>query len=458
MKIEFLDITELKEYENNAKEHPQEQVQQIAYSIEEFGFNDPIAIDENNIIIEGHGRLLAAKLLEMEQVPVIRLAHLSDTQKRAYVLAHNKLTMNTGFDQELLLKELTNLFESGFDLMITGFDEHEIEELGIGFENKEIDYDKANDVPDVKEDEIVIKEGDLIELGEHRLLCGDATSKDDVLKLLSSVAKEKTTKHFISDPPYGIGYDPKIKKYGMIKNDDTFLNFIPLAKKYTDGFFMIWTSYQVVDEWIKLIKKSFDKITNMIVWHKGGGGLGDCAKTLATDFEIALVHNRGNHIQADRGSAMWQYQPQLKKEFIKKVKKNTLQELLEKLIEGETLWRVKKDNTAQYLHPTQKPVEINERALINFTKKNDIVVDFFLGSGSNLIACENLERRCFGMELDTKYAQTIIERYIEYTSIDVIKINKKEVSWSQYKQMGGVNDPHTKRTNKDSLPLGSALQ
>lgn len=433
MKITEINIEEIKEYANNAKEHPKEQIQQIADSIEEFGFNDPIAIDENNVIIEGHGRLLAAKLLKLEKVPAIQLKHLSEAKKRAYILAHNKLTMNTGFNQETLIAELTALFESGFDLFLTGFDESEIEEFGIGFEFKEIDYDKADEVPDVEEEEIVIQEGDLIELGEHRLLCGDATSKDDIEKLLEPVLKTKITKHFISDPPYGISYDPKLEKYGMIKNDDKFLPFIPLAKKYTNGFFMIWTSYQVVDEWIKLVKKSFDKITNMIIWHKGGGGMGDCAKTLATDFEIALVNNRGNHIQAQRGSTVWQYQGQLKKEFLGKQKKSYLQDLLEHIVDGETLWKVKKDNTAQYLHPTQKPVEINEKALLNFTKKHDIVVDFFLGSGSNLIACENLERQCFGMELDTKYAQTIIERYTEYTYIDTIKINGKEVSWNEYK-------------------------
>ena len=198
---------------------------------------------------------------------------------------------------------------------------------------------------------------------------------------------------------------------------------------------MIWTSYQVVDKWIGLIRKDFDKITNMIIWHKGGGGLGDCAKTLATDYEIALVHNRGNHIQADRGSSVWQYQSKIKKELIKKSKKNLLQNLLEKIVDGETLWRVKKDNTAQYLHPTQKPIEINEKALVNFTKKGDIVVDFFLGSGSNMIACENLERVCYGMELDTKYAQIIVERYTEYTSIDQLIINSKKVSWNEYKKL-----------------------
>lgn len=431
MKIKEIKLTKIKEYKNNAKEHPSEQVEQIAKSIEQFGFNDPIAIDENYTIIEGHGRYLASKQLGLKKVPTIMLTHLTKKEKQAYILAHNKLTMNTGFNSETLVKELTKLFEKGFDLELTGFSIEEIEEFGIGIEPKEINYDLVDEVPNVDEEKIIIKQGDIIELNRHRLLCADATIEDNIKKL---IPKTKVKKHFISDPPYGIKYEPEPAKYEMIKNDDTFLDFIYLAKKYTDGFFMIWTSYQVVDRWIGKIKEHFDKITNMIVWHKGGGGMGDCAKTLATDFELALVVNRGNYIQSSRGSAIWQYQADLKKEFIRKQKKRQLQDLLEHLVQGETVWRVKKDNTAQYLHPTQKPVEINEKALLNFTKKDEIVIDFFLGSGSNLIACENMDRICYGMELDTKYAQIIIERWTEYTSIDNIKINGKSVSWNSYKQ------------------------
>lgn len=433
MKIQQTPLNKIKAYEHNAKEHPQEQIDQIVESIREFGFNDPIAIDENGIIIEGHGRYLAAEQMDMTEVPTITLSHLNDEQKRAYIIAHNKLTLNTGFDMEVLVKELTSLYENGFDLLLTGFDELELEDLKIGFVAPVIDYDKADEVPTVDEEKIVIREGDLIELNEHKLLCGDATSKEDVLKLIDGINLKHDTVHFLSDPPYGIEYDPKLPKYGMIKNDDTFLNFIPLAKRYTNGFFMIWTSYQVVDEWLKRVKKSFKKITNMIIWHKGGGGMGDCAKTLATDYEIALVVHRDNPLQSGRGSAVWQYHNDAKKEYVKKAKKAELQSILEHIIDGETLWRVKKDNTATYLHPTQKPVEINEKALLNFTKKGDFVCDFFTGSGSNLIACENMGRKFRGMELDTKYMQVIVQRWCEYTSVDTIIINGQEVSWEEYK-------------------------
>jgi len=244
-------------------------------------------------------------------------------------------------------------------------------------------------------------------------MCGDSTKGEDIQKLILHKDDQRT--HFISDPPYGIAYDPKNHKYGMIKNDDTFLDFISLAKKYSEGFFFMWTSYQVVDEWISRIKEEFEKINNMIIWQKGGGGLGDCARTLATDFEIALVVNRGNEIQSHRGSSVWRYQEKEKENFVKTAKKEELKHALMQVAQGETVWKVSKDNTSEYLHPTQKPVEINERALVNFTAPFDNVMDLFLGSGSNLIACEKTNRQCYGMELDPKYCDVIIQRWQDYT-------------------------------------------
>jgi DNA modification methylase len=271
----------------------------------------------------------------------------------------------------------------------------------------------------------------------HRLLCGDSTLEKDVTRLIGNT--DGKIVHCISDPPYGIAYDPKISKYGMIKNDDTFLDYIGLAKKHTNGFFFMWTSYQVVDEWIKRIKVDFEKINNMIIWHKGGGGMGDCAKTLATDFEIALVVNRGNEIQSHREGTVWDYQKTKRKQYILNQKKEKLAEVLESIVDGDVVWKIGKDNTTSYLHPTQKPVEVNERALINFTQAHDVVVDLFLGSGSNLIACENLSRLCYGMELDEKYAQVIIQRYVDYTSNPMIKINGSEVDWNEYKEKNSMD-------------------
>jgi len=183
MKIENEKLDNIKSFENNAKLHPDWQIDQIVKSIQEFGFNDPIALDENNVIIEGHGRYLAAKKMEMDEIPVIKLLHLDETKRRAYILAHNKLTMNTGFDEKLLKQEFEFLIESEFDFELTGFNQDELSDFGIEFEDDE-DDGSADIIPEVDEKNIVIKSGDIVELGNHKLLCGDSTNIKDVEKLM----------------------------------------------------------------------------------------------------------------------------------------------------------------------------------------------------------------------------------------------------------------------------------
>ena len=185
----------------------------------------------------------------------------------------------------------------------------------------------------------------------------------------------------------------------------------------------MWTGYQVVDEWIKRIKQEFDKVTNIIIWHKGGGGMGDCLRTLSSDFEIGLVVHRDNLIQSGRIGSVWDFQEEEKKEWISKASKEELKQLVNRMTEGPVVWKVGKDNTAFYMHPTQKPVEVNQKALKHFTKMGDVVVDLFLGSGSNLIACETLQRKCAGMELDPKYVDVIIQRWEEFTGKKAEKID-----------------------------------
>jgi DNA modification methylase len=259
-----------------------------------------------------------------------------------------------------------------------------------------IDESKADDVPEVVENP-VIKLGDLIELGNHRLLCGDSTKDEDVNRLMDS----KKADMVFTDPPYGVSYSNNMNtKHKVIKNDDVFLDgWIPLVEKYSKGFIFMWTSYQVIAQWID-ITKPFGKMSNMIIWYKGGGGLGDLKGAFATDFEIALVWNRGAELQDKRIGSVWS---------------------------------INKDNGASYVHPTQKPVELMEKGIFNCSFAKSIVMDLFLGSGSTLIACENLNRKCYGMELDEKYAQVIIQRWCDYTQIDSIKINGEMVSWNDYK-------------------------
>jgi DNA modification methylase len=410
-------IDSLIPYANNARKHDENQIKQIASSIKEFGFNNPVLIDKDNGIIAGHGRVLAAQRLGWTEVPTIALEHLTETQKKAFILADNRIAMNSSWDNEILAIELEAL-NGEMDLTDLGFEPGEI--------NKLLNGDIIDGLTDVDDTPATPKEpkamyGDVYQLGEHRLMCGDSTKEEDVQKLLYPYSDE--TMHCISDPPYGIAYDPKTDKYDMIKNDDVFLDYIGIAKKYTNGFFYMWTGYQVVDEWMKRIKQEFAKVTNIIIWHKGGGGMGDCMRTLSSDFEIGLVVHRDNLIQSGRIGSVWDFQEEEKAEWIAKASKDELKQLVNRMTEGPVVWKVGKDNTAFYMHPTQKPVEVNQKALKHFTKLGDVVVDLFLGSGSNLIACETLQRKCAGMELDPKYVDVIIQRWEEFTGKKAEKID-----------------------------------
>jgi DNA modification methylase len=409
--IKTAQVADLIPYARNSRTHSDEQVTQIAASIKEFGFLNPVIVDGENGIIAGHGRVMAAKKLGMTELPAVEASHLTDAQRRAYIIADNKLALNAGWDDEMLRVEFAELSEAGFDLDLTGFSLDEIGALQIDEIPPGLtDEDAVPETPVTP----VTAEGDVWLLGRHRLMCGDSTNEKDVQKL-TSYFKEKT-KHCISDPPYGLKYKSNHQdKHEMLINDDVFLDYIGIAKKHTDGVFFMWTSYQVVDEWVLRVKQEFNKVTNMIIWHKGGGAMGDLVKTLATDFEIALVNHRGHEIQTARTGAVWEYQKSERKKFIEKQKKSELVSVLDSIINGEVFWKIKKDNTSTYLHPTQKPVEVNQKALRTFTRKNDAVIDLFLGSGSNLIACQTLGRDCGGMELDPKYCDVIIKRWQDFT-------------------------------------------
>jgi DNA modification methylase len=397
MKIVNKSVIELIPYARNSRTHSDEQIAQIMASIKEFGFTNPILTDGDNGIIAGHGRLMAAQRLGLNEVPTIELSHLTEAQKKAYIIADNKLALNSGWDEDMLKIELQELYDIGYDVDLIGFTDEELEDMDIDLEGdlKVIDESKADDVPEIVENP-VIKLGDLIELGNHRLLCGDSTSEEDVKRLMDG----KKADMVFTDPPYGVSYDSPSDKHKIIKNDDVFLDgWIPLVQKYSKGFIFMWTSYQVLPEWIK-ITEPFGRMTNMVVWAKGGGGLGDLYKRFATDYELALVWNRGESLKNKRIGSVWS---------------------------------INKDAGASYVHPTQKPVELMEKGILNCSFAKSIIMDLFLGSGSTLIACENLNRKCYGMELDEKYAQVIVQRWCDYTQIDTIKINGKEVSWNDYK-------------------------
>ena len=403
MQIELRKVEDLIPYVNNTRTHSSEQVTQIASSIKEFGFTNPVLLDENNGVIAGHGRIMAAKLLQLDEVPTITLKGLTEAQIKAYIIADNKLALNAGWDEELLKVEIEALQEMDFNIDLLGFDMDELEELGIGEVDLDLDTDKADEVPELEENP-VIKLGDLIELGhnyQHRLLCGDSTSEDDIKRLMDG----KKADMVFTDPPYGVDFQSNMRtetaKFDVLKNDDVFLDgWIPMVEKYSKGFVFVWTSWKVVNKWIDICKPIGD-MSNMIIWFKGGGGIGDLKRTFSSDYEIALVYHRGTNISDKRLGSVWQ---------------------------------VNKDGASEYKHPTQKPVELMEKGIFNCSKTRNIIMDLFLGSGTTLIASENLSRLCYGMELDEKYAQVIIQRYVDYTSNPIIKINGVEVDWNTYKE------------------------
>ncbi len=384
--VVYRKTTDLIPYVNNSRTHSDEQVTQVASSIKEFGFTNPLLIDEQGGIIAGHGRIMAANKLGLEQVPTITLVGLSEAQRKAYVIADNKLALNSGWDNELLSLEIAQLGDMGFDIDLLGFDADELAEL-------ELDVDVLPDgdedeVPDLQDDP-VSKLGDIWQLGNHRLMCGDSTSIDAVNDLL----EHKRAQMVHTDPPYGVSYQSNMRtstdKFDVLKNDDVFLDIAPIIEACSTGWVFVWTSWKVLTTWIELFE-GFGYPSNQVIWYKGGGGIGDLKKTFASDYETALVWHRGAELTGKRIGSVW---------------------------------KVDKDGAATYIHPTQKPVALAEEAIDKTTKKGYTVLDLFGGSGSTLIACEKTGRKARLMELDERYVDVIIKRWQDYTGKQAIHID-----------------------------------
>jgi DNA modification methylase len=342
------------------------------------------------VIIAGHGRTMAAQRLEMKEVPCLRLSHLTDAQKKAYVIADNKLALNAGWDDEMLAIELQELSDVDFDLSLTGFDDAELAALmAEAVQEGLTDEDSVPDAPEIP----ITVEGDVWLLGNHRLMCGDSTSVDAVDKLMNN----KIAQMVFTDPPYRVSYQSnkrvKSDKFDVLKNDDVILDIAPIIEIFSKGWVFIWTSWKVLPQWLEQFV-SFGYPTNQIIWFKGGGGIGDLEKTFSSDYETALVWNRGAKLLGKRIGSVWS---------------------------------INKDGAATYLHPTQKPVSLAVEALDKTTNSSMNILDLFGGSGSTLIACEKLSRNGFIMELDPKYCDVIIKRWQDFTGKTAIheQTNKK---------------------------------
>lgn len=390
LKVEYVNINDLKKYHKNAKKHPKEQVKRIANSIKEFGMCDPIGVwGKDNLIIEGHGRLMALKRLGYKEAPIIRLDHLSEEQRKAYTLAHNK-SAESEWDFEILADELESIIN--IDMMDFGFD------LQMDDEEPKVIEDEIPEIPE----EPKAKYGDIYQLGNHRLMCGDSTNINDVAKLMDG---EKSNMVF-TDPPYLMGFEGNVHgdgtkshnaKFGAIKNDK-------MSRKDGDKF--ILDTFNMI--------KTFNKGAYYVCFYRLGlDYIFRALDELDNRYKALIIWNKGNHTLSN-SDYMSKYEPIVYGWFD------------EHLFYGDRsnfdIWDIKRTKKND-LHPTMKPVELVEKAVCNSSKKGDIVLDLFGGSGTTLMVSEQLDRSARVMELDPRYVDTIINRWENMTGSKGVLLN-----------------------------------
>ena len=414
MKIEKIDINKIKPYEKNAKIHTPEQIEQIKKSIQEFGMNDPIAVwGKDNLIVEGHGRLEALKQLGYTEVECIRLDHLTDEERRAYTLAHNKLTMNTDFDIDILNDELFNI--DNIDMELFGFDvELPIEEHELTEDDYEVE------VPE----EPKAKPGDIYQLGEHRIMCGDSTSTADVKKLLAG----ETMDLVVTDPPYNVAIE---NSQGMtIENDnmsaDTFQEF--LNKAFTNmnealkpgGAFYIWHASRTQREFETALNEAGLEVRQQLIWNKNSLVLG--RQDYQWKHEPCMYGwKEGSHYFINARTETTTIEEPLD---LEKLTKDEMKTLLQTIYQETPTTVIDEHKPSKNTdHPTMKPIKLIGRLIRNSSKPGEKVLDLFGGSGSTLIASEELDRKCYMMEYDPKYVDVIINRWEEFTGRKAEKIN-----------------------------------
>ena len=411
LKIEYLNLSEFRHYERNARTHSEEQIQQLVSSIQEFGFTNPVLIDEQNELIAGHGRIMAAELVGMDSVPAIRLKGLSADQKKALRIADNQLALNAGWDLKLLASEIESLAAADFDIDLLGFDSKFLDAL---FEEEPEDDDFiVDDEEDGAPGDYVSEYGDVWLLGEHRVMCGDSTSVDDVVQLMGGVQADMVW----TDPPYNVAYEGQD---GMtIENDDmndadfaTFLREVfssafvvtkeggPIYIAHADSEGRNFRSAMTEAGW--LFKQCLIWVKNQFVmsrqdyhwqhepilygWKPGAAHYwyGDRNKSTVIDDDVDL-HELG------------------REELVRLV--DDLRNAL-----NTTVYREAKP-TSSDLHPTMKPIALVQHHIQNSSERGDVVLDLFGGSGTTLIACERSGRINRSMELDPRYCDAIVQRW-----------------------------------------------
>jgi DNA modification methylase len=378
--IKMLAVDKIIPYVKNSRTHSDEQVAQVAASIKEFGFTNPILLDKENVIIAGHGRMLAAQRLGLSEVPCIRLDHLTEAQKKAYIIADNKLALNAGWDNELLGLELGELRDEGFDISLTGFTEEEL--AGLIVEEIPEGLTDEDQVPEVPEDPVT-KLGDIWVLGKHRLMCGDSTSIDAVDSLLDGCKIDLVH----TDPPYGINEKGMRDDRGGLTTNSKVPDFKDDSIQYAIDAFNICQSMNIPRQvwWgANYYAHAVPQTNNWIVWDKR---VEDKFKDTQSDCELAYVKSKWSSVRIFRH--VW-------KGMIKD-----------------------SEHGQKRVHATQKPVALTEW-VIDYYKDVSTVLDLFGGSGSTLMGCEKKSVSCYMMELEPHYCDVIIKRWQDFTGQEAI--------------------------------------
>lgn len=400
-------LDHLKPHKNNPRTHSKKQVEQIAASMKEFGWTNPILIDDEHNIIAGHGRLDAAKLIGLEKVPVIKLSHLSETQKKAYIIADNKLAENAGWDIELLEIEIQDIAELDidYDLTLTGFETSEIDVL-LDTEEENLEEPKIPEPPTKP----VSKPGDLWCLGHHRLLCADATKT----KSYSLLMGDDKAQMVFTDPPYNVPINGHVCGKGQKKHkefqmasgemsESQFIEFLTTVIKHLKTSSCLGSLHYICMDWRHMRElldagQNYTELKNLCIWNKTNGGMGSLYRS---KHELVFVFKHGtkahiNNVELGKNGRyrtnVWDYA-------------------------GVNTFQNTKDLE---MHPTVKPVAMIKDAIMDCTKRGNIVLDVFGGSGSTLIAAEDCKRKAYLMEIDPGYVDVILQRYWDHTGIEPV--------------------------------------
>ena len=400
-KVDFMDVTAVIPYEENPRQIGPDAVAKVAKSIKKYGFVSPIIVNDENVVLAGHTRLQAAISLGLEQVPVHTKSGLSEAAQRAYRLADNRVAEESQWDFPMLTEELSFLKDEDFDLTFTGFDPSELANF---FPDEPIEgLTDEDEVPEVQDDPVSVL-GDVWTLGNHRLMCGDSTSIDAVENLMDGNKADMV----FTDPPYGVSYEGghNKKKRNQIIADNldgedlttlfhsSILSLISNTKKGA-AFYIWYASGKSIETYAALSQLPLT-LRAVIQWYKVKSGLGAFMSQYIPNCEPCMYLHKTGCSPAWYGSTT-----------------------------EKTVWEQKKEPRNDF-HPTQKPVEISERAITNSSKMGDEILDIFGGSGSTLIACEKTTRHCRMMELDPKYCDVIIKRWQEFTGKQAVLLSTNE--------------------------------